>query len=56
MSDYIKGRATAAAWRWEFAEFCPGKYMVSVTTGYPGFCANFRAVVDDFGNLVEVPA
>jgi hypothetical protein len=59
-TDYYAGKAVACVYRW----FCnePGRYLVSLQAhfgyGYSEsaapFCHNFNAVVDDFGNLVEV--
>lgn len=49
----IRGYAEAWAFRWLSAAR-PGVYVVTVDV--PGFhIQNFAAVVDDFGNLVEIP-
>lgn len=40
---------------WYFRWFCadPGKYIVTFDYGHWGY-ENFKAIVDDFGNLVKV--
>jgi len=53
MERIIKGQAGAWAFRWLLPLDYPGCYVV--TLRLEGFDAiNFRAVVDDFGNLVRV--
>ena len=53
-AGYVDGYASCWAFRWTGITR-PGTYCVTISVS--GFLTcNFVAVVDDFGNLVQVPA
>ena len=57
-TNLLPCKARAWAFRWHSAA-APGEYVITVMLSEFAefdFCENLRAIVDDFGNLVRVPA